>query len=156
MKNIRILFKTFFMFLVGYCTYMAMEMTFRSYTFVLMGIVGGISFILIDSINNKLSFNVDILIQCITGSSIITIFELIVGRCLQILHYPEMWNYLNMPLNYKGVICLPFSLLWCIVSLFAILLADSINYYIFHMNPRPYYKLFGKIIFQLPKRKCTL
>ena len=58
----------------------------------------------------------------------------------------KMWDYSNMWLNYKGIVCLPFSLLWIVLSIVAIFLADSINYYIYKELPVPYYKLFGKTI----------
>lgn len=45
-----------------------------------------------------------------------------------------------------GCGCLPFSLIWIALSICAIILADTINYYVFHELPVPYYKLFGKTI----------
>lgn len=146
--------KFLIMFFVGYFCYMGIEVMFRGYTYILMGITGGIAFVLIDRINNICSFDMDILLQCSIGSMIITVFELIIGRGLQILHLPAMWDYSNLPLNYKGVICLPFSLLWILLSFGVILLADAINYYLFHEDPAPYYKLFGKKLFNFPKRNC--
>ena len=142
------------MFLVGYFCYMGIEVMFRGYTYILMGITGGIAFVMIDKINDIFSFEVDILIQCTIGSLIITIFELIIGCGLQILNLPPMWDYSDLPLNYKGVICVPFSLLWILLSFGVILLADVINYYVFHEEIIPYYKIFGKKFLTLPRRKC--
>ena len=72
--------------------------------------------------------------------------EFIIGNLYLAGLLPKMWDYSNMWLNYKGIICLPFSLLWIVLSIVAIFLADSINYYIYKELPIPYYKLFGKII----------
>lgn len=142
------------MFLVGYFVYMGIEVTFRGYTYVLMGITGGIAFLLIDSINNTFSFELDVIIQCLLGSCIITGLELLIGSLWQILNLSPMWDYSSLPLNYKGVICIPFSIIWCFVSFLGILLADSIKYYLFHEDPVPYYKILKKKILTLPKRNC--
>lgn len=142
------------MFLVGYFCYMGIEVMFRGYTYILMGITGGIAFIIIDKINNIFSFDMDVLLQSTIGSAIITLFELVIGLGLKFFNLPAMWDYSNLPFNYKGVICLPFSILWILLSFFVILLADAINYYLFHEDPVPYYKLFGKKILTFPKRKC--
>jgi uncharacterized membrane protein len=58
------------------------------------------------------------------------------------VHDIVMWDYTNMPLNFDGVICVPFSLLWIGLSIVAVIVADCINYY----APKPSYWLFGKRI----------
>lgn len=133
---------------------MAIEMLYRGYTFVLMGIVGGISFVMINSFNDCISWDLDLLIQGIMGSAIITSMELIIGISLKMLMLPPMWDYSSMRANYQGVICLPFSLIWVVLSIVGVFLADAIDYYLFHSEQRPYYKLFGKVIFKMPERKC--
>ena len=80
---------------------------------------------------------------------------MIVGEGLKILGYPPMWDYSNMLLNYDGVICIPFSLLWILVSILGIFVADAYNYYLFHEEPRPYYYMLGKKI-TMPKRYCEV
>lgn len=66
-------------------------------------------------------------------------------------HLP-MWDYSNMPFNFEGVICLPFSLIWIGVSIIGIFIADAIKYYMFGELPIPYYKLFGKTIIKYKKK----
>ena len=117
-----------------------------------MGVCGGILFWLIDSINNEISWDLDILLQGVLGSCAITLCELIVGETCLLLGKPPMWDYTNMPLNFDGVICVPFSLLWIGLSIVAILIADAINYYVFKEKPVPYYKLFGRVIFKFKKK----
>lgn len=134
------------LFLVGFLGYMAMELLFRGYTYFTMGVLGGITILLLDKLNSKISWNMDLLLQGCIGSTLITTMELIVGEYIKINHLQEMWNYSSVMLNFDGVICLPYSLLWIIVSLFAIFVADSINYYLFDEQPVPYYKLFGKTV----------
>ena len=117
-----------------------------------MGVCGGLLFLLIDSINNKISWDLDILLQGVLGSCAITLCELIVGEVCLLLGKSPMWNYTNMPLNFDGVICVPFSLLWIGLSIVAVFIADAINYYVFKEKPVPYYKLFGKVIFKFKEK----
>ena len=63
-----------------------------------------------------------------------------------------MWNYSNVPLNFDGVVCVPFSLIWVGLSIVGILVADAINYYMLNIQPCPYYKCLGKVIFRLKER----
>lgn len=151
--NKKHILKYLILFLVGYCVYIAIEVTFRNYSFPLMGIVGAISFILIDRINEVMPWDTDLIIQSVIGSLIVTTFELIVGEGLKFFNQPPMWDYSSLPLNFDGVICLPFSLVWVLLSAIAILLADAINYYLLHEKPTPHYKILG-FQFSFPKRSC--
>ena len=143
--------KNFILFSVGFCSYSIIEFLFRGYTFVTMGIVGGVAFWMIDKINDKISWDMDIIVQGIMGSGIVTFWELLIGLVRLYKNLPPMWDYSNMPLNYKGIICVPFSLIWILVSIVGIFVADYINYYIFKEEPCPYYNLFGKTILRYPQ-----
>lgn len=134
------------LFSFGFFTYMLIELIYRQYTFVLMGIVGGIMFLILDQINNKISWDVDILLQGVIGSLIVTFFEFVIGSLFLKGYLPIMWDYSNLWMNYKGIICLPFSLAWIGLSIVAVIIADVINYYMLGDEDIPYYKLFGKII----------
>lgn len=148
-----VLMKNITLFIVGFCSYITIESCFRGYSYFLMGICGGISVVIIDKLNSKISWNMDILLQGCIGSIIITAMELTVGIICKIYAFEPMWDYSNIWMNYDGIICLPFSLIWIFLSIVAILLADTINYYIFNEMPVPYYKLFGKIIFKFKEKK---
>ena len=150
---IYILIKYLTLFLVGYCAYIALEVTWRGYSYPLMGCVSGVSLLLFDQINNRISWNLDLFLQGFIGSAIVTSFELFIGEALKVINHPLMWDYSNMPLNYDGVICLPFSIIWIFVTILAILVADAYNYYLFHEEPRPHYSILG-YRFTMPKRYC--
>ena len=60
--------------------YITIEVCRRGYSFPLMGLCGGIAFVLIDRINNEISWDVDILIQGLIGSLIITFMEFVIGN----------------------------------------------------------------------------
>lgn len=145
--------KILVLFLFGFFTYMLIELMYRQYTYVLMGVVGGIAVLLIDQINNRISWDIDILIQGTIGSLIITFFEYAIGKLSLAGVLPVMWDYSNVPLNYKGIICLPFSLAWIGLSIVAVVIADAINYYLLDDEEVvPYYKLFGKTILKFKSK----
>lgn len=149
--------KSLLLFIVGFMSYITIEVLFRGYSYPLMGACGGIAVILLDKINDKISWNVDIMLQGLCGSFLITFFELIIGElALHTTLVPQMWNYSNMPLNFDGVICLPFSIVWFFLAIVAIFVADAINYYVFEELPVPYYKLCGKRVLQFPAKHCKL
>ena len=114
-------YKNLILFLVGYCAYIAIEVTVRSVSYPIMGICGGLAIVLIDKINDYISWKMDIIIQGVIGSLVITSLELVIGEIsLHTSIFPIMWNYSNIPLNYDGVICLPFSMIWILLSLIGI------------------------------------
>lgn len=148
-----VVYKNIVLFIIGYCFYIAIEVTYKGYSHVMMGICGGLAIMLIDKINDYISWDMDILIQGSIGSAMITAFELVIGELsLHTNYLPAMWDYSNVPFNFDGVICLPFSLIWVLLSIVAILIADSINYYVFNQLPIPYYKCCGKQIFKFKEK----
>lgn len=147
------IYKNIILFLVGFCVYITMEVLFRGYSYPLMGVCAGLAIVLLDKINDCISWDVDILIQCSLGMLLVTGMELAIGLIFQNTNLlPVMWDYSNMPLNFRGIICIPFMALWMVLSFVAILVADSINYYVFDEKPAPYYKMFGKTIIQFKKK----
>jgi len=149
----KIILKNVVLFGVGMIAYMLIEQIYRGYTFFEMGICGGIAIVLLDKINDHISWDMDILLQGCIGSALITGMEFIIGNLSLAGVLPKMWDYSNVWLNYKGIICLPFSLIWIVLSICAIMLADAINYYIFDELPIPYYRLFGKVIIRFKEKK---
>ena len=151
----KVILKNVVLFGVGMITYMLIEQIYRGYTFFEMGICGGIAIIILDKINNYISWDMDILLQGCIGSAIITGMEFIIGNLSLAGVLPKMWDYSNVWMNYKGIICLPFSLIWIVLSICAIMLADAINYYIFDELPIPYYRLFGKVIIKFKGKQIN-
>lgn len=145
--------KSILLFLVGYCTYISIEVTYRNISYPIMGICGGLAILLLDKINDNISWNVDLCLQGLCGSALITFFELIIGEiALHTSLLPVMWDYSNVPLNFDGVICLPFSIVWFFLSILAIFLADAINYYVLDEPQVPYYNLFGKTVIKFKEK----
>lgn len=145
--------KSILLFLVGYCTYISIEVTYRNISYPIMGICGGLAILLLDKINDNISWNVDLCLQGLCGSALIAFFELIIGEiALHTSLLPVMWDYSNVPLNFDGVICLPFSIVWFFLSILAIFLADAINYYVLDEPQVPYYNLFGKTVIKFKEK----
>lgn len=150
-KNI---FKNIILFITGFCIYITIEVLFRSYSYPLMGLVGGLSLILIDKINDYISWDLPLLLQMFIGGMEVTLLELLSGEfALHILNI-RMWDYSNMWMSMcDDLICPLFSFFWILLAGVGILLADSINYYVIHEETRPYYKVFNKTYY-LPARTC--
>lgn len=84
--------------------------TLVGYTSMWMFPIGGISALLVGLINEK--FDIPIVLEMLIGGLIITLVEFSSGAILRFLDI-EVWNYYDMYFNFKGLICLEFSLLWC-------------------------------------------
>lgn len=141
------------MFYVGFTSYITIEVLFRGYSYPLMGLIGALSFIIIGNINNKISWNIDLIIQGLIGCFVITLFEFIVGELdIHLLHI-NMWNYNNQIGNIDGVICPLFSFIWFFIAILCVLLADFIDYYLLNGSDYPYYKILNKIIYPFKRRK---
>ena len=150
---IKVVNKNIILFSVGAAAYMALEACFRGFTFPLMGVCGGLCIVILDKINDFISWRVDLAIQALIGSSLITFMELVIGKIMKYTDLlPMMWDYSDLPLNYDGIICVPFSVIWLFLGVVAIFLADCINYYILEDGERPRYILFGKFVFFFKKR----
>lgn len=147
------IYKNTVLFIVGFCLYITIEVLFRGYSYPLMGVCAGLAVIIIDKINDHISWDIDISVQCLLGMLIVTIMELVIGLiALDTGLLPIMWDYSNLPLNFRGIICIPFMIVWFFLSFIAILVADSINYYVFDEEPTPYYKLFGRTIIKFKEK----
>lgn len=110
--------KSFFVYLYiavlggfGYCT---IEILYRSRTHYSMFFAGAIvlSTFYYISKNSTLSFWQ----KCILGAVIITAVELALGIWFNLILKEGVWDYSNMPLNLMGQICLPFSIIWFVIS----------------------------------------
>lgn len=140
LKFIKQLIKYIFLFFVGAGLYIVIELLFRGHSHWTMGILGGISFISIGLINEIFEWNTPLLLQCVIGGEIITIYELIAGIILNIWLGMGIWDYSHMPFNILGQISLPFTLAWCGLSLIGIILDDYLRYWFFNED-KPKYKI---------------
>lgn len=119
------------LFMAGGGLYCLFEIAWRGRTHPSMLFVGGLCFILIGSINNIFSWSLGMVWQCLIGAALVTAVELVSGLILNVWLGLGVWDYSNMPLNLMGQICLPYSLLWILLSAGAIVLDDYLRYWLF-------------------------
>lgn len=127
--------------LCGGCIYVVLELVLRGRSHWTMFVLGGLCFVLIGLINEVIPWEMPLALQGVIGSGIVTALEFCTGCIVNLWLGWDVWDYSNLPLNVMGQICLPFSLLWIIVSILAVLLDDWIRWKYFGED-RPHYTLF--------------
>ena len=78
-----------------------------------MFLLGGVCFGAIGRLSHRL-YRVPVAAQLPLFALVITALELLTG--LAVNRNYTVWDYRDMPFQYRGHICLPFSLLWIPVS----------------------------------------
>ncbi len=134
------LLKYSFLFSFGGIVYLLIELLWRGYSHWSMFILGGLCFVLLGLINEKYTWDVPLPIQMIIGTFIITLLEFITGCILNLWLGLDVWSYSDMPLNIMGQICLPYMILWFLLSPVCIITDDYIRY-LFFDEEKPKYKL---------------
>lgn len=125
---------------IGGLLYVLIELAFRGRSHWTMFLVGGLCFWLIGLINEVIPWGMPFWKQCIIGAVIVTAVEFLTGCIINLWLCWNVWDYSNVPFNVLGQICLPFSLLWILLSAVAIVLDDHLRYWIYG-EEKPHYKL---------------
>ena len=112
MSNIE---KYLLLFIFGGLGYGLIEITFRGYTHWSMVITGGSAFLCIYIIDKTFK-NTPIHIKALIGAVIITTMELTVGLVVNKMFNFAVWDYTNTPINFLGIISLPFCICWYAIS----------------------------------------
>ena len=99
-------------FALGGTAYVGMELLWRGRSHPSMFAAGGVSFLLLGKIREA---GLPFWIKPVAGAAAITAVELGTGLLLNREYH--IWDYRAVPGNFKGQICLPFSLLWIPVSM---------------------------------------
>ena len=123
---------------IGGLIYAMIELVFRGRTHWTMFIVGGLCFWLIGLVNEVIPWEVAFWKQCLLGSLIVTVVEFFSGCIINLGLGWNVWDYSNLPLNLLGQICLPFSLLWILISAVAVVLDDYLRYWLYG-EEKPHY-----------------
>lgn len=95
----------------GYCT---LEIIWRGRTHYSMFFAGAIVLTLFYFISQNI--NISFWKKCFFGMIIISVIEFVFGVVFNIILREHVWDYSNLPLNLFGQICLPFCVLWFILS----------------------------------------
>ncbi len=124
------LFKNLILFSIGGIVYVIIELLWRGYTHISMFLLGGLCFWIIGALNEKRSHKLPLITQMVIGMAIITALEFVFGYILNIRLGLNIWNYADMPMNILGQICLPYALLWFVLSGVCVVVDDWLRRYI--------------------------
>lgn len=107
------------MFLIGGMGYNLIEILWRGYTHISMFFAGGICFNAFAAIREKFKKSNKLTLAAL-GALTVTAVEFVTGLIVNLWLKKGVWDYSNRPLNLLGQICPLFTLLWGLLSLFAI------------------------------------
>lgn len=129
-------FKEFLhIYAIGAITYMFIEILWRGYTHWSMGIVGGICFAIIYTIENVLK-NTNFATKALLSACSVTVIELITGLIVNKYFHLSVWDYSNMRFNFMGQISLVYSILWFFLCIPAHFLCRILRHRVFGALPR--------------------
>ena len=106
----------------GYCL---IEILYRGRTHYSMFFAGAIVLSSFYYINQK--YEMSFWLKCLVGMLIITGVELLFGLIFNIILKEHVWDYSGVPLNFLGQVCVPFSLLWFVLSGVAFKVIDTVQ-----------------------------
>lgn len=98
---------------IGGTLYTCLEFLWRGYSHSSMFAAGGLCFLLVGRLDENRP-RLPRLVRTVLGAGIITAVELVFG--LLVNRDYRVWDYRELPANFLGQICLPYSLLWIPVS----------------------------------------
>lgn len=118
--------------------------------------LSGILCLIIGMLNNIFTYEADFLLQSLVGSLLITLSEGIAGYQWNTIEHLNIWDYSNLMFSFiAGNICVEFTILaWVPLSAITIVFMDYLDWkwFGYMSSTPPYYKIFGKKIFQFRNR----
>ncbi len=102
------------LFCLGGGLYTALELLWRGRSHISMFALGGGCFLALGRLDRH---RLPPAVRAVTGAGLVTAGELLTGLLVNRDH--RVWDYRRLPLNFRGQICLPYSMLWMPVSLLA-------------------------------------
>lgn len=140
-KVVSFILKEFILLIIGGTLYFIIEVLYRGYSHLSMFLLGGICFVVIGLINEVFDYKMSLLkFQMPIAAIVVTVLEFITGLIVNKWLGLNVWDYSNTPFNVMGQICLPFTIVWYLLSGIAIVLDDYIRYFVFD-EEKPIYKL---------------
>ncbi len=102
------------LFGIGGWGYVGLEMLWRGRSHYSMLLAGGVCFLLLGQLQARYP-RLPTILKGAAGAAVITAVELAAGLLFNRGY--QVWDYRQMPLQFLGQICLPFTLLWIPISL---------------------------------------
>lgn len=109
--------KHFALFCLGGGGYVTLELLWRRRSHGSMFLLGGLCFLALGRMKP-----LPLPVRTVAGAAVITGLELLTG--LTVNRDYRIWDYRAVPMNYRGQICLPYTLLWIPLSLAGFFLYD--------------------------------
>ena len=148
-KVLKVIAKLIFTYALCGGLYVMLELAWRGRSDISMLLLSGFLGLFAMFFNNIFSYETDYIIQVLSVSIIATFFEGLFGNVYNMDY--AIWDYRNLPLSFwNDQINLIFFLFWFIIVAIIIPILDYIDWKLFDYKPDtpPYYKVFGKIIYQ--------
>ncbi len=108
--------KSFTIFCIGALGYGIIELLFRGYTHITMGILGGICLLFMSILNYFRSSLISQLVCAVISGIFITVLEGTMGYFINLKLHMNVWDYSTNAFNLHGQVCLKFSLAWILLS----------------------------------------
>jgi len=108
------------LWLFGICgaVYVLLELIYRGRSHISMFFAAGFSAVGIWlCCNCRRMKKKCLLLKCALGSAFITAVEFATGVVVNLWMRLSVWDYSSMPMNLLGQVCLPFSLVWFLLTL---------------------------------------
>lgn len=128
------IFRYLTIFVIGAFAYGLIEITVRGFTHISMGLLGGICMLTISFLNSRRRNGLPLLAILIFMMFFITAAELVTGIIINLNMNLNIWDYSDVPLNYKGQICLPFMGIWFFLSFIGLALDEFLNWKFFKIR----------------------
>lgn len=122
------------MFSLGGLTYGIIEIVWRGQTHISMFVAGGLCFWGIWQTAKHLS-ELGLIILAAISALEITAVEFSVGILVNIILKLNVWDYSGMPFSLMGQVCLPFGVLWFLLSIPALYLSAALDRLMFGSRP---------------------
>ena len=102
--------------LTGGVVYYGLEVWFRGWSHWSMAVCGAVCFLAIYRMNEAFP-RLLLPVRALAGSAIITAAEFITGCIVNLWLGLDVWDYSDLPCQFLGQICLPFSVLWFLLCI---------------------------------------
>ena len=124
-------------FVTGGLGYGMIELICRGYTFISMGVIGGICMVMIHLLNEERRNGVSLIASVSVACFFIISIELLSGEILNRLLGLKIWSYSSQPFNLDGQICLLYAVLWFGLAFAAICFDEVVFDHLFHRERVP-------------------
>ncbi len=117
-------------FLIGFFLYAMIEITARGYTHWTMALTGGFVLTMLYLLFTGAPERLPLPVQYLLGAVIITSAELLVGMLVNVRMGWDVWDYSDLPLNFRGQISLLYSTFWFFLCIPARMICMKLEHFL--------------------------